>query len=203
MPLFCGVLAALILSRKTPRGHVINVVCLILSTVYLMWSVGAKIHVTQIAHESLKRQSIGYHKLLTVAAPFNTLLWRVLVMDDRGYYEGFYSLFDKSRNIPFQYHPSESSVLRDIANQWPVKRLQWFTHGFYAVQRLSDDIVITDLRMGMEPYYVFRFRVGKIGNPHASKTKSMQLVSEPDWDQMRWVWQRIWTNKPDIPNSLK
>jgi inner membrane protein len=169
-----------------------------LSTVYLMWSVGAKLHVNRFAHESLKRQSIGYDNVLTIAAPFNTLLWRVLVMDDRGYYEGFYSLFDQSRDIQFDYHSSAKTLLRDIVDHWPVKRLQWFTHGFYAVNRLIDDIVITDLRMGMEPYYVFRFKVGKIGNPHAIKAKSMQVSSEPDWDQLRWVWQRIWTNEPDM-----
>lgn len=198
VPLFLGVLAALILSRQASWGHVINTACLTLSTIYLMWSVGTKLFVTNVAHESLKRQNISNHKLLTVPTPFNTLLWRVLVMDDNGYYEGFYSLFDKTKNIPVKYYPIDKELLQHIVNHWPVKRLQWFTHGFYSVQRLRDDIVITDLRMGLEPNYVFRFKVGEIGNPHAQPKKSQQVYRERSWDQLRWVWQRIWTAEPRI-----
>jgi inner membrane protein len=64
------------------------------------------------------------------------------------------------------------------------------------VQGLLDDIVITDLRMGMEPSYVFRFKVGRKGNPHAIPTDSQRVYSERPWWQLQWVWQRIWTTEP-------
>ncbi|MGD2271856.1 MAG: metal-dependent hydrolase [Desulfobacterales bacterium] len=196
VPLFCGVIAVLILSRQSSRGHVINTVCLTLSTIYLMLGAGAKLYVNQIAHDSLKQQDIDYQKLVTIPAPFNTLLWRVLVMADNGYYEGFYSLLDESKKFQVKYYPSNERLLQDIADHWPVKRLRWFTHGFYSVQQLLDDIVITDLRMGLEPSYVFRFKVGEVGNPHVKPTKSKQLLMQRSWDQLRWMWQRIWTAEP-------
>jgi inner membrane protein len=151
----------------------------------------------------LQQQNITYNKLLTVPSPFNTLLWRVLVMDDDKYYEGFYSLFDQARNVEFTQHPSDPQLLKGIEKHWPVQRLKWFTHGFYSVHRLLDDIVITDLRMGMEPSYFFRFKVGRMGNPHAIPTESQRVYSERPWGQLQWVWQRIWTAEPDIPTSLK
>ena len=58
---------------------------------------------------------------------------------------------------------------------------------------IEDDIVITDLRMGMEPFYVFQFKVGKAGNPHAKPEKSKRVVGERGWDSLVWVWHRIWS----------
>jgi inner membrane protein len=203
VPLFFGVLAALIMSRKSQRGHRVNATCLALSTIYLVWSVGAKIHVTQTARASLQRNNIVHQKLLTVPAPFNTLLWRVLAMDANGYYEGYYSLLDDSDDITMVHYSSDGELLADIADHWPVKRLQWFTHGFYSVQQVQNRIVITDLRMGLEPSYVFRFAVGKTEKLRASPSRSRQIPSERSWKQLRWVWQRIWTADPELARKIE
>jgi inner membrane protein len=196
IPLFAGILAAMILTRRTRRGHLINTVGLILSTLYLGWSVGAKLYVDDVARQALAQQHIGYQRLLTVPTPFNTVLWRIVAVNDRGYYEGFYSLLDRSRAVHLQRFPSTPDLLRGLRNHWPVQRLQWFTRGFYAVERLQDSIVITDLRMGMEPSYVFRFSVGHIGNPHAAPASSSRVHSPPRLAQLFWVWQRIWSHVP-------
>ena len=39
--------------------------------------------------------------------------------------------------------------------------LAWFTKGFYRVRQERDGIAMTDLRMGVDPWYVFSFRVGE------------------------------------------
>jgi inner membrane protein len=200
-PLFAGILTALIVSRKRSWGHVTNTVCLTLSTLYLVWGIGAKVYVTHRAQESLTRQDIAYEKMLTIPAPFNTLLWRVLAMDENGYYEGFYSFFDRTRDVQVTHYPSDKKLLEPMADHWPVKRLQWFTNGFYAVEQLADAVVITDLRMGMEPFYVFQFKVGEIGNPHGKPTRNKRVTGERGWDTLTWVWQRIWTREPKIGRS--
>jgi inner membrane protein len=161
-----------------------------------VWSIGAKVHVNQTARQSLNEQGIAHQRLLTVPAPFNTLLWRVLAMDDDGYHEGFYSLLDDSRTIRFSRYNSNPALLEGLTGHWPVKRLQWFTHGFYAVQDLAGSVVITDLRMGLEPYYVFRFKVGEISNPHARPTKNQRVHGERGLDRLAWVWKRIWEAEP-------
>ena len=48
-----------------------------------------------------------------------------------------------------------------------MQRLQWFSRGIYSVSLRQQDIVISDLRMGVEPHYAFNFKVGKLENPHA------------------------------------
>ncbi len=203
IPLFAGVLTALILSRKSRRGRALNAAGLILSTLYLAWSIGAKQYVDIAAHESLKNQNIAYERLLSVPAPFNTLLWRVLVMDGQGYHEGFYSLLDEDRHIRFDYHASDPDLLDGLDRHWPVERLKWFTHGFYSVERLGSDIVMRDLRMGLEPHYAFSFKVGQTGNPQAVPSQSKRVYGERGWGKLYWVWQRIWTDDPEIIGTAK
>ena len=170
----------------------VNAICLTLTTLYLAWSVGAKLHVNSIVKQSLSGQDIAYERFLTVPAPFNTLLWRAVVMDDEGYYEGFYSLLDRNKTIGFNHYPSKANLLETIEDHWPVKRLQWFTHGFYSVRELNEAVVISDLRMGLEPYYVFQFIVGVIGNPHPVPAPNRRIRTERGIEKLYWVWKRMW-----------
>jgi inner membrane protein len=196
LPLLGGLLASLILSRQRNRGHLLNRAGLILSSLYLAWSIGAKLHVTATAHADLQRQGIAYTQVLTGPTPFNTVLWRILVMDERGYYEGFYSLLDQTTQVAFTHYPSHDELLAGIEGHWPVQRLQWFTQGFYAVHKMNDAVVMTDLRMGLEPTYVFNFKVGRIGNPHAKPVPSERARGIRSLDQLTWVWDRIWAPRP-------
>jgi inner membrane protein len=198
LPLLIGVIAALVMSRERPLGHRLNWVGLTLSTCYLAWTLGAKLHVEQVAKESLAAQGIAYEHLLTVPTPFNSLAWRVLATRTDGYHDGFYSVFDDDRRIAMNAFPSHPELLNGIEDHWPVKRLQWFTRGFYSVSRIGDAVVISDLRMGLEGSYVFRFKVGVIGNPHAAPVTPERLRAVRDLDRVKNVWDRIWDKDVNI-----
>lgn len=193
LPLLAGVLAALVMCRSRGRGHLVNSICLALSTLYIVWSIGAKLHVEQVARDSLRQQNIGHTARLTTPTAFNTLLWRVLAMGDDGYFEGYYSLVDGNRGLKVLRYPANRDLLAGLEEHWPVKRLQWFTHGFYAVERVGEGIVMTDLRMGMEPDYTFRFQVAMAGNPHPVPAAARRIREPRNLAVLEWVWQRIWT----------
>ncbi len=199
LPLLVGVIAALAASRHRPWGHAMNAAGLVLSTAYLAWTVGAKLHVEDVARRSLDAQGLAQAALLTTPAPFNSLLWRVLAVDDAGYYEGFYSLVTGEDTVRFDHHPRRLELIAPIHESWPVQRLQWFTKGFYAVAPVGDDVVITDLRMGVEPDYVFRFKVAEVGNPHPRAVPVERVPAVRDWDRLRWVWARIWDARAREP----
>jgi len=200
VPLLIGVIAALIAARRGSWGHTVNTIGLVLSTGYLMWTLGAKLHVEHIAHNSLAKYNMTSTKLLTTPTPFNSLLWRVLAVDDTNYYEGFYSVLDAEQTIRFEHYPRSLDLIEPLADSWPVQRLQWFTKNFYAASAVNNDIIITDLRMGTEPEYVFRFKVGEMGNPHPHSTPVEQMPGIRNYDRLHWIWARIWD--PQVRESF-
>lgn len=187
-----GVIFALVATRNTHRGHLANNIGLTLSSIYLAWTVTAKFYVDSVARESLNKQNENYSQLIAIPMPFNSLLWRILAMNENGYYEGYYSIFDKTQIVPTKFYPSDSQLIEELQDHWPVKRLQWFTKGFYSVAKQEDDIIIKDLRMGVEPNYVFQFKVGEVSNPHPVGTDSKRIETKQKLEQLPTLWQRIW-----------
>lgn len=191
LPLLVGIIAALIAGRDRSWGLTTNTVGLALSSAYLAWTVGAKLHVEQVAHGALEQQGIEATDVLTTPAPFNSVLWRILAVNDSDYYEGYYSLFDESTDVELTTYSRLLEEIAPLQEAWAVQRLQWFTKNFYAVEREGDDIIITDLRMGLEPDYVFRFIVGRAGNPHARPVHPSRAQPERNWDRLPWLRERI------------
>ena len=193
LPLLAGSLCALIMSRNSLRGRYLNTAGLILSSAYLVFSIAGKWQVERMAASTAAQHHLANASYVTAAAPFTTLLWRVVFVDGNRYGEGFYSLFDKADSIRLTWYESEPPLLRNIAGTWPVQRLQWFTKGFYRVRAQNDHVSITDLRMGQEPFYVFSFIVGEIKNGLVMPMLPTRTPSErADPDQILWIWDRIW-----------
>lgn len=191
LPLLIGVIAALIAGRRKSWGYTANTAGLVLSSAYLLWTLGAKLHVEQVARDALEARQITASGILTTPAPFNSVLWRVLAVDDSHYHEGYYSLLDDSTSIQFTSHPRSLDLIGALGESWAVQRLQWFTRNFYAVERSGKDIIITDLRMGLEPDYVFRFIIGRAGNPHPLPVHPERAPAGRNWDRLPWLWERI------------
>jgi inner membrane protein len=194
VPLLLGVVSALVLTRTNDRGYRLNRATLTLTTCYLAWSVAAQAYVTSAVEESLDRQSVPYDKLLVSAGPLNTILWRIIVQQSDGnYYEGYYSLLDGHSEVTLHRYESHSELLADLKNHWPVERLRWFTKGFYKVWQVDGSVVISDLRMGSEPGYVFSFIVAQIGNPRLSPVPAQRLPAKRDLGSLKSAWARIWS----------
>ncbi len=198
VPLLVGVITALVMSREHNGGHLANSVGLVVSSLYLAWTVPASFTAEHNFKSALQVQNIEYDRIHTSPAPFNSLLWRAVVMADNGYYEAWYSLLDATNDIRFSYYPSELELLNGIEDYWPLQRLQWFSRGIYSVTRLQDDIVINDLRIGVEPDYVFRFKVGEISNPHAQPVIPEQLDVVLDLSRLPLFWERIWDQSIEL-----
>ena len=189
LPLLAGIIAVLI-SRD--HGRTWNSVGLALSTLYLAWTAGAKLYVDAQIADALQTQQIEHRAVFTTPAPFNSLLWRAVVMDESGYYEGYYSVLDDDNAIAFHHYPSDNSLLAGLEEDWNTQRLQWFSKGFYSVRKDGKQVVISDLRMGYEPDYVFSFAVADLDNPHARPVDPVHLPTNRDWRLLEKIWARIW-----------
>ena len=93
--------------------------------------------------------------------------------------------------------------MEGLEQHWPVQRLQWFSHGFYSVDRRDDAVVISDLRMGLEPNYVFQFKVAELANPHPRPVTSSLLPIARDWERLPLLWQRIRDSGTRFTETLK
>ncbi len=188
-----GVIAALAFNRQNRVGHRVNTVCLALAGTYLAWTMAAKAHVTDIAERSIEKQGLTHNHLLSTPAPFNTLLWRFVAMQDDGYYVGYYSLFDETKDIQFTRYESRTYLLEPLADNWYVKRLQWFSHGFFRVSQPSpSEVVITDLRMGVENAYVFSFKIADIAADGGMKPANERIPVKRVTSRLWLFWDRIW-----------
>lgn len=192
-PLLLGVLWFLF-SGKNKRYH-INTAGLCLSSLYLLWSFAAQQHVTGIAGHNAKQQFTHYQQILVTPAPLNTVLWRIVVMTDDGYAEGFYSLFDSSEQIEFTRVAQDSSLKQRYANVKAVQQLRWFSRGFYTLAQQGDTLLMTDLRMGQEGSYAFQFEV----DPTESKAVLQQPMRRDATTALPWLWQRMWGEKLPSP----
>ena len=196
LPIVAGVAAAWFLSTKSSLGHRLNAAGLLVATVYLGWALGVREFVNLDVRDRLKAQQVPSEKLISTPAPFNTLLWRFVGLDGDRYFETYYSIFDGETPLVVDHYPRNLELLEGLEDHPPVARLRWFTRGFYRASRIGDDIVITDLRMGSEPNYVFSFTVARAADPQPIPVRDVQRDTEIDWGQLRWVWRRIWEPLP-------
>lgn len=176
---------------------------LLISTAYLMWTIVAQELVLAQAHSSLPSPG---NRVLATPAPLQSLLWRVLVMTpDGAYLEGYHSLVDgRDGAIEFATFDAGHDLLAPVADSWAVRRLQWFTQGFYAARLRSDTLLVEDLRMGAEPAYVFTFAVGRVRADGVEALPGEQVQGgERSLSDLAWVWRRMWsdTGLPQQPGD--
>lgn len=191
VPLIVGVVAALRL--KNVRGLRWNAIGLVLSTVYLGWSVVAQQQAMQVARASLQADGIAVTQLLVTPAPFNTVLWRLVAMTPTQYFEGHYSLLDKSSRIIWTAYDRGAALVTQYAQEPHVARIAAFSHGFYRLSETDGHLFVTDLRMGQEPTYTFNFDLGTAEARAAQSHVPVLRSARPDMaTALPLLWRRMW-----------
>ncbi len=191
LPLLIGWLIALIASSTSSFAHLSVRYALVLSSIYLLWSFIAKWHIDTLNHSAFAAKGIQPEVYVSTPAPFSTFLWRSVAIDDGQYYEVFTSVFDQSSEVSLNRYSQNDELLDDIASEWGVQRLKWFTKGAYGVKQEGDDILITDLRMGIEQSYVFTFKVATLVEGKAQQVPVEHLPRRPELDDMPLILRRI------------
>ena len=189
LPLLVGVLVAAI-NRKV-SGTALRV-GLVVSTIYLGWSWVAQATVSRNVEDALASMQLQGAPVFLTPTPFNTLLWRAVVITDQGYLEGFDSLMVDEGTMRFTAYASETDAIEGAGDIWAVSRLRWFAQDFVKAHIDNDRLVISDLRMGQEPTYVFSHVVAARGNPHWKEIPAELLPVSFGDRALAGVWDRIW-----------
>lgn len=191
LPLLAGTGWALA-RRGLGRALAANAAGLLLSTAYLGWSVVAQQQVERIARASLAAQGIAVERLLVTPAPFNTLLWRVVAVTGDGYHEGFRSLLDAAPLMLFDRFDRGTALMPEVRAIDGVQRIAAFSKGFYKLQQAGDRVVVTDLRMGQEPAYIFSFAVAERRSAAVPLARPEQIGTRIDIARgLPWLGRRM------------
>jgi inner membrane protein len=95
--------------------------------------------------------------------------------------------------MDFAFHPSQDEILASAGNFPSVRRLVWFSGGFVGASIEDDQLILSDLRMGQHPNYVFRHAVARRGNPHWQEIEPERLRSTISLSQLKTLWEKIRT----------
>lgn len=164
---------------------------LILSSAYMGWTLTARQLAETKVLAALEAGGVSYQRMTMIPMPFNSLLWRGLAMDDGRYVNVYVSLLDDGAPATLHEHARNLDLADALTDRGLVERIAWFSRGFYSMDRKGDDILVTDLRMGVDPNYVFTFRIGAFRSEIADTTTPVRIAGRQDWSQLGWLWRRI------------
>jgi inner membrane protein len=174
LPLLLAVVLAYALSLPRRTTHTLQpnrrsvgiqyglILGLLLSSSYLAWSVVAKLQVERLAEQSLLPLGLAKAPRLSTPLPVTTLSWRVIVLDQRGYWIADHVFLQPHMPLQFKFYPSDFQLLAQIEKNQPLQRLLWFTHGFVGISQQQGSLpqlILSDLRMGLEPDYLFKYAI--------------------------------------------
>ncbi|WP_136066505.1 metal-dependent hydrolase [Modicisalibacter radicis] len=148
------------------RGGASRAPCwgLALSGAYLLFTLGAKFIVDERIAPTLAERDLAEAPRLVQPTPFNSLLWRVTVVEDGYYHESLVGLFDE--RAPRLTRFPRGAALEPAARATAAgQRLHWFAGPFLAYQIAPRDgretLIATDLRLGFPGYHPFRFTLAE------------------------------------------
>ncbi|EEX34538.1 MULTISPECIES: metal-dependent hydrolase [Vibrio] len=177
---------------------------LLLSTLYLGWGYLSQQWVATRVSDNLARQGLPNEHVLITPTPFNTLLWRVVVMDEDRYWEGFASVLDQEARVDFVARP---------LGKWPLDvkpetllGLEAFSHRFLNYRQEAHHLIVSDLRLGIADQLSFEFVFAE-----RSPQGDWQLLdttwrypSSRDYALLGPLWQRLQGDQSihvDLPSS--
>ncbi len=169
---------------------------LIISTLYLLWSFAAQ----QIIERKIVQNYNGeIQQILVQPTPFNTLLWRVLITDDENYHVGYISLFDDKPSITYKSYPLNRALEEPLNDIYALTRMQWFSKEFYGLKEVDNQVILSDLRMGLEPdQYVFQFVIAERKDGELIEIINKRYSNRRDLSRLKKVWARIWDDKVEL-----
>lgn len=176
-----------------PQAKTAAVASLAVAVAYVGWSFVAKAMVERAARPALVAMGLGDAPHFSVPMPFNTLLWRVVAMTPDGFVEGERSLVADRGPMQFRAYRSDAGALASVRSAPDVARLLWFNHHFMKAEVRDGHLVLSDLRMGAEPDYSFRFAVAR-REGNAWRPMPVEQMEWP-WEASRRLpdlWTRIW-----------
>jgi len=152
IPLLLGLIITMYYHRNGKLSNA-NRIGLIVSTLYLLFTLGHKVHVGENIKYELAEQGINYSTLKTIPVGIGNVNWYGVAKSQDSLFIGKYS--DLNHNhIDFHAFPI-NDVLLDKIDQRLADRLKWFSQDFYTVAEHNGKIRLYNLQCDMQGVRTF------------------------------------------------
>lgn len=184
-------LACLVFLIRPPARLALNL-GLALSTLYLGWTLVAQQLIADRIAPALAAAGFDDAPVMVQPMPFTTLLWRVTAITDARRAEVVTGFLDGGAEPHIEIFERRPELAQMVSAFPEVQRLEWFTRGFLHYQQQGDQILVTDIRLGLPGAHPFTFAVAtRAGNtylPAASTRLPRPTVNE---DALAALWARM------------
>lgn len=170
VPIFAALFIAL---RHPARRRAVLSAALALTCGYLAVGALAQSRLETVAQAAAPANT---RMVKATPTPFNGVRWRLLALTDTRHCDQFVYAWERPQRARWRCYPQQRGIGAALANHAPYARMRWFTHGWYALRRNGDDVVLTDLRMGVEGYYIFSFVIGTVEGGTVRPVPARQLT---------------------------
>lgn len=161
LPLVLIVLWGLVSSSYTARLAIWAKRALIVSTAYMLISIPLQHMAEAKAVKLLEDRGITPERILTVAAPFTTLYWKTIAIDGNRYINLYTSILGADDAGTAYVHSRRADLIACLSSNSRFQELAAFNKGIYSLAVEGDEVVMSDLRMGLSPNYVFSFAIAE------------------------------------------
>ena len=148
VPFLVFVIWAMFKKRTDPMRWRLNTIGLVVSSLYLAFTVVNKQRANSVFEASMAEQNIEYSRYSTRPAPLQNFLWSVNAETDSGYVTGYHSFFDEDNHVNFLEYRKHHKLLEPWADHDKTQLLLHITQDWYTVRPRGDSLVVNDLRFG-------------------------------------------------------
>jgi inner membrane protein len=122
---------------------------LIISGCYTGFAAINKVYVNGKINHSFKSQQMNPAGYFTTPAPFNCMLWYLVVAADGGYYTGYSSVWDDpQQSVRYEKHLKNDSLNVKIGDKRVLQHLITFADPYYTLSQTGSSLYLNVLRFG-------------------------------------------------------
>jgi inner membrane protein len=149
VPFLTCVIALMFYKKENLKRKRINQFGLIISSFYMLLTVGFKWLAYPNFINTLNKENIEYIDVKTRPTPLNSILWSANVKLKDGFIIGYYSLLDKQEDVNYsKLIPQNLHLLGEMSNEKKVKQLIKISEGWFTLAEKDNKLLFNDLRFG-------------------------------------------------------